>query len=118
MNNIIKIAIVGLGQVGNYLYNEINLKKKDIELKTGKKIKIVAISAKSKDKKRKFTIDKNSLPKFYSWLFNQKNILPIYQPRKINSIYFDDIFFKSATDNLSGVEKRKKYRKTKRNKNI
>jgi len=58
----------------------------------------------------KFTIDKNSLPKFYSWLFNQKNILPIYQPRKINSIYFDDIFFKSATDNLSGVEKRKKYR--------
>jgi homoserine dehydrogenase len=63
MNNIIKIAIVGLGQVGNYLYNEINIKKKDIELKTGKKIKIVAISAKSKDKKRKFKIDKNI---FYS----------------------------------------------------
>ena len=51
MNNIIKIAIVGLGQVGNYLYNEINIKKRDIELKTGKKIKIVAISAKSKNKK-------------------------------------------------------------------
>ena len=48
MNNTIKIAIVGLGQVGNYLYNEINIKKRDIELKTGKKIKIVAISAKSK----------------------------------------------------------------------
>ena len=38
MNSIIKIAIVGLGQVGNYLYNEINIKKRDIELKTGKKI--------------------------------------------------------------------------------
>src|SRR6056300_482861 len=63
MISIIKIAIVGLGQVGNYLYNEINIKKKDIELKTGKKIKIVAISAKSKGKKRKFKIDKNI---FYS----------------------------------------------------
>ena len=63
MNSIIKIAIVGLGQVGNYLYNEINIKKRDIELKTGKKIKIVAISAQSKTKKRKFKIDKNI---FYS----------------------------------------------------
>ncbi len=52
------IAIVGLGQVGLYLYNEIRLKKKDIEIKTGKKIRIVAISAKNKNKKRKFKIDK------------------------------------------------------------
>ncbi len=59
MNNIIKIAIIGLGQVGNYLYNELKIKKKDIELKTGKKIKIVGISAKSRNKKRKFKIDKN-----------------------------------------------------------
>ena len=28
MNKNINIAIVGLGQVGNYLYNELNLKKK------------------------------------------------------------------------------------------
>ena len=28
MNNIIKIAIVGLGQIGNYLYNELKIKKK------------------------------------------------------------------------------------------
>ena len=58
MNNITKIAIIGLGQVGNYLYRELNLKKKDIELKTGKKIKIVAISAKNKNKRRKFKINK------------------------------------------------------------
>ncbi len=57
MKNIIKIAIIGLGQVGNYLYNELRLKKKNIELKTGKKIKIVGISAKSKNKKRKFKIN-------------------------------------------------------------
>ncbi len=57
------IAIVGLGQVGLYLYNELKIKKKDIETKTGKQIKIVAISAKSKNKKRKFKIDKKI---FYS----------------------------------------------------
>ena len=52
------IAIIGLGQVGIYLYNELNTKKKDIEKKTGKKIKIVAISAKNKNKKRKYSISK------------------------------------------------------------
>ena len=54
----INIAIVGLGQIGNYLYNELITKKKDIEIKTGKKIQIVAISAKNINKKRKFKINK------------------------------------------------------------
>ena len=63
MKNNFKIAIIGLGQIGNYLYNEIKIKKKDIELKTDKKIKIVGISAKSKNKKRKFKINKDI---FYS----------------------------------------------------
>ena len=58
MKNIVNIAIVGLGQVGIYLYNELNNKKKEIEIKTGKKINIIAISAKNKDKKRRFKIDK------------------------------------------------------------
>ena len=56
MNKIVNIAIVGLGQVGIYLYNELRLKKKEIEIKTGKKINIVAISAKNKNKKRKYNI--------------------------------------------------------------
>ena len=47
MNNTINIAVVGLGQVGSYLFNELNTKKKDIDLKTGKKINIVAISARN-----------------------------------------------------------------------
>jgi homoserine dehydrogenase len=59
MTKIYKIAIIGLGQVGNYLYRELNLKKKDIETKTGKKFQIVAISAKNKNKKRKYKINKN-----------------------------------------------------------
>ena len=57
MNKDINIAIVGLGQVGIYLYNELITKKKDIFNKTGKKINIVAISAKNKNKKRKFKIN-------------------------------------------------------------
>ncbi len=35
MKNIVNIAVVGLGQVGIYLLNELNTKKKDIEVKTG-----------------------------------------------------------------------------------
>ena len=58
MTKIIKIAIIGLGQVGNYLYRELNLKKKNIEIKSGKKIQIVAVSAKNRNKKRKYKINK------------------------------------------------------------
>ena len=31
MNKQINIAIVGLGQIENYLYNELNLKKKKLK---------------------------------------------------------------------------------------
>ena len=90
MNKIVKIAIIGLGQVGNYLYNELNIKKKDIEVKTGKKIKIVGISAKSKNKKRKFKIDKNI---FYK------------DPLKIISIVKPDILFE-VIGQSDGISKR------------
>ena len=78
MNKIINIAIVGLGQVGIYLYNELKIKQKDIEKKTGKKINIVAISAKNKDKKRRFKIDKKI---FY------KNPLNILKKKKIDILF-------------------------------
>jgi len=58
MKNITNIAVVGLGQVGIYLLNELNTKKKEIELKTGKKISIIAVSAKNINKKRQFKINK------------------------------------------------------------
>ena len=54
----VNIAVVGLGQVGIYLLNELNSKKKEIELKTGKKINIVAVSARSINKKRRFNVNK------------------------------------------------------------
>jgi homoserine dehydrogenase len=74
----INIALVGLGQIGNYLLNELNKKKKDIELKTGKKINVVAISAKNINKKRKFKINKKI---FY------KNPLNIFKQKKIDILF-------------------------------
>ena len=78
MNKNINIALVGLGQVGIFLYNELNLKKKEIETKTGKRINIVAISAKNKNKKRRFNIDKKI---FYS------NPLKIFKEKKIDILF-------------------------------
>ena len=54
----IKIAIVGFGNIGSFLFNELKNKMQDIEIKTGKKISIVAISAKNINKKRKYKINK------------------------------------------------------------
>ena len=54
----VNIGIIGLGQVGSRLYNEILSNKKDIELKTGKQVNILAISAKNYKKKRKIKFSK------------------------------------------------------------
>ena len=78
MNNTINIAVVGLGQVGIYLLNELNTKKKEIELKTGKKITVVAVSAKNINKKRKFKFDKKI---FF------KNPLTIFKHKKIDILF-------------------------------
>ena len=74
MKNTINIAVVGLGQIGIYLLKELNTKKKDIELKTGKKINVVAVSAKSINKKRQFIIDKKIFFKDPLEIFNKKKI--------------------------------------------
>ena len=90
----INIAIVGLGQIGNYLYNELITKKKDIEIKTGKRIQVVAISAKNKNKKRKFKINKKI---FY------KNPLDIINNKKVDilieAIGFADGLSKKIVEN-------------------
>ena len=77
-NKIINIAVVGLGQVGIYLLNELKLKNKDIELKTGKKISVVAISAKNINKKRQFKINKKI---FF------KNPIEIFKKKKIDILF-------------------------------
>jgi len=74
----LNIAVVGLGQVGNYLLNELNTKKKEIELITGKRINIVAVSAKNLKKKRKFKVNKNI---FF------KNPLDIFKLKKVDILF-------------------------------
>ena len=74
MKNNINIAVVGLGQIGNYLLNELKNKKKEIKLLTGKNINVVAISAKNKNKKRKFKINKNIFYKNPFKILNHKKI--------------------------------------------
>jgi len=78
MKKNVNIAIVGLGQIGNFLLNELNNKKNNIEIKTGKKINIVAISAKNKNKKRKYKINKKI---FF------KNPLQILKKMKVDILF-------------------------------
>ncbi len=74
MKKNFNIAVIGLGQIGSYLLNELNIKKKDIYKKTGKKINVIAISAKNKNKKRKFKINKSIFYKDPIDLINKKKI--------------------------------------------
>ena len=39
MKKIKNVAIVGLGQIGNFLYNELKIKKKKLKKKMGTKLK-------------------------------------------------------------------------------
>ena len=78
MNKIVNVAVVGLGQVGNYLNNELIIKKKEIELKTGKRVNVVAISAKNINKKRKYKINRKI---FY------KNPFEIFKKEKVDILF-------------------------------
>ena len=78
MNNSINIAVIGLGQIGIYLLNELNTKKKEIKVKTGKNINVTAISAKNINKKRKLKINKKI---FF------KNPLDIFKKKKIDILF-------------------------------
>ena len=79
MKKKINIAVVGLGQVGNYLLHQLNIKKKNIEIKTGKKIDIVAISAKNINKKRQFIINKKLFFKDPIEIFKKKKIDVLFE---------------------------------------
>ena len=78
MKKTYNVAIVGLGQIGSYLYKEISSKKKEIQNKTGKIVNIVAISAKNKNKKRIFKVNKKI---FFS------NPLKIINDKKIDILF-------------------------------
>jgi homoserine dehydrogenase len=77
-NKKINIGIIGLGTIGGRLYKEILSKKKDIEIKTSKKVNILSISAKNFKKKRDFKFKKRI---FY------KNPLNIVNDPKIDIVF-------------------------------
>ena len=78
MKKNINIGIIGLGHIGSRLYKEILSKRKDIQIKTGKNINIIAISAKNIKKKRSFKFSKNI---FY------KNPMDIVKNPSVNIIF-------------------------------
>ena len=78
MKKVFNIAVVGLGQVGLYLLNELKNKRKNLEFITGKKINVVAISAKNIKKKRKFKINKKI---FFT------NPLEIFKKTKVDILF-------------------------------
>ena len=58
MKKSFNIAVVGLGQVGSYLLNELNSKKKILKLKQEKKLKLLLFQLKIKIKKENLKLIK------------------------------------------------------------
>ena len=78
MKNKVNIGIIGLGQIGGRLFKEIQSKKREIEIKTGKKVNVLAICAKNINKKRNFKFNKKIFV---------KNPIKIARDPKINIIF-------------------------------
>ena len=71
---IYKIAIVGLGNIGSYLYNFLNKNKKNICAKNSSNFEISYVSARNKNKKRNIKIIKKKWLKNYLDATKLKNV--------------------------------------------
>ena len=58
----------------------------------------------------KFVLDNAGLSDAMQWLYNNTSANKVYENRKVNSIYFDNIDFSSVEDNLAGTPQRNKLR--------
>jgi len=58
----------------------------------------------------KFVLDEGRLTDALHWLYTSVGVVQKYEERCVNSLYFDDITYQSARDNLAGVADRKKVR--------
>ena len=58
----------------------------------------------------KFVVDDIQLSEFYRWMWTALSVAEAYPGREINSLYFDDINYQSARDNIIGLPYREKYR--------
>ena len=90
MNKIVNIAIVGLGQVGIYLYNELRLKKKEIEIKNKMKIEFFWNRVILERYSDQVKIDKEKLL--------EKKMNKINNARKI---YFGNVINQSCSESTS-----------------
>jgi SPX domain protein involved in polyphosphate accumulation len=58
----------------------------------------------------KFILNSAQVSEAFEWIYFHTSDKPVYQPRIVNSIYFDDVHFNSVKDNLIGISRRSKYR--------
>lgn len=58
----------------------------------------------------KFILDEGKLAELLSWIYSSTGFSPSFEPRYVNSLYFDDVSYQSARDNLAGVSDRRKMR--------
>ena len=72
------IGIIGVGNIGSYLFKEINSIKSEINKNLGFKIKIIGVAAKNPKKKRAIKINKNL---FY------KNPIDLVKNNKVNILF-------------------------------
>ncbi len=72
------IGIIGVGNIGSYLFKEINSIKSEINRNLGFKIKIIGVAAKNPKKKRNIKINKNL---FY------KNPIDLVKNNKVNILF-------------------------------
>ncbi len=68
------IAIVGLGNIGSYLFNFLNKNKNNLSNKNNTNFNIIFVSAKNKNKKRKIKIKKSQWISNYSYIVKNKNV--------------------------------------------
>ena len=71
---VYNIAIVGLGNIGSYLFNFLNNNKNNISNKNNANFKLLYVSAKNRNKKRNIRIKKKQWIKNYNDIINNENV--------------------------------------------
>ena len=71
---VYNIAIVGLGNIGSYLFNFLNNNKNNISNKNNANFKLLYVSAKNRNKKRNIRIKKKQWIKNYNDILKKENV--------------------------------------------
>ncbi len=58
----------------------------------------------------KFVVNEIQLSEFGFWMLAQTSMREVFPERMVNSLYFDDLEYQAARDNLTGLPNREKYR--------